>query len=404
MSLSYDNAEQGAGAIEGATGAMLSELSALNDKEDKNGTLKEGEDALKNELSELVPACEEFAEYAIKIADIKFYRMVLIGLAKQKWDTHSDLSSELPSRKSKEQMKKDYLEFVQYYYKAESLYNKTRLMAKVVKKEAKKDAELAAATSSDKLAAAKAEATYEAVKEALENIEDAYRKINEDDFLKLIEDVIILHTALENKKYFEVSSPPIQIDADYVAFDVTIEPTQVNDLLPYAQAKSFPFEIGAKGAWKSDFSVGPTMSFLGGAHDAVHYLENSGSDTMVVLKEGQNKNIIRPGLAAMMHFYPRTGKYVALAGMFGVGVDFKSITDPDLSLYLGVSAVLGKGRKIMLSAGASFTRVARIKSQYTVGDSYHVDDIKLEDVTSTVFKPAMFIAVSYNLTNRVIIK
>lgn len=103
----------------------------------------------------------------------------------------------------------------------------------------------------------------------------------------------------------------------------------------------------------------------------------------------------------MMHFYKRSGKDWSWGGMMGVGAGFQSFDDADISFYTGLSAILGKSQKVMISAGLSFLNVERLKeNEYSV-DKEYANTIALNDVTEKVIKSSFFISLSYNLTNRV---
>lgn len=165
---------------------------------------------LEKALEDLTQACDEYIIIAQKVANIKFIRVELINLSKHDWEDYKKLAARLQSTplQSRSSMKKDYDDFITAYAKAYSLYTKAKNAAK-------------AAGDTDK---------QEEIEEAEEKLEEANKKINADNFLKLIEDVMVLQEALQNDKYFEVKSAPIQMDGDFMEFTVKITPVQTNDL------------------------------------------------------------------------------------------------------------------------------------------------------------------------------
>ncbi len=89
--------------------------------------------------------------------------------------------------------------------------------------------------------------------------------------------------------------------------------------------------------------------------------------------------------------------------MFGVNAGFKELTDIDLGFLGGISAILGRSQKAIVSTGVSYLKVSRLKEgQYRVGQAY--PEVKLEEVTQSVLRPSWFIAVSLNLGKRTIVK
>ncbi len=347
---------------------------------------------LEKTIEKLLVKCAQYGMLMQKMADIKFTRMLLINVSKQKWNKHQDLVAELPAPKTESTMKRDYLEFVKYYYEVEDLYDKAKEMA----------------------AALNVSAAI--VSSATEKIEDAYHKVENDQYLKLIEDVITLQRALENKSYFEVVSPPIQMDGDFVEFTVNITPTRVNDLLPFEQATEFQMQIPGKGGWRADFSVGPTISIGSGARDHSFFLERqvntttvgseeipTGIDSVGVLRKTLESDAVRPGVAAMLHAYPRTGKLFNVGWMLGIGAGFQSTDDVNFSLYSGPTFVVGKREKFMLSLGWSFHNVDRLKEEFRLGEGYPVNEIDTNNLTQKYFKSSFFLSLSYAIGSRTVI-
>ncbi|AXY75891.1 hypothetical protein D3H65_18740 [Paraflavitalea soli] len=278
-------------------------------------------------------------------------------------------------------IKSQYFELKKLYHEVETLY-----------RDASAKAEDANATAKQK----------KQIEEALEEIEKADELIDEEGLLGLLDEVSFLNDELRNKKNFLAVAPPVQMDGDYVAYQVTITPTYTKTVGAHKNPINFKFDIPAKGGFKADFSVGPVVSFGSNAKDETYFLKEIPGQDSVSLHKQDNNNAISPGIAAMMHFYPRTGKDWALGPMCGVGAGFQSVSDVNFSLFLGASLILGKRQKIIVSTGASWLRVERLKSpEFKDGSKYAVSKITVGDVTEKVFKPSGFISISYNLTNRV---
>jgi hypothetical protein len=341
-------------------------------------------DKLKEAMSKLAKACSSYVEIAKKVANIKFRRMQLIDLSKQKWKSHSQLKSNLPAQLSESQMKKDYDLFTEYYATAYSLYTTAGN----------------AADEAVKQNVPGSEATKEAIAKAEEQIEEGRELFYQDNFIKLISDVVILQTALEKEEYFAVESAPIQIDGDFVKLKAKIEPAQINDPLPYDFVKDFQVEIPVKGGLKVDFGVGPTVSFGASSKDEVYYFEPTSGDNGT-LRQRPNNNVVSPAIGAFMAFGPRSGKEVRIGGLFGLGAGFQSSSNVNFNLYGGLSAVFGKRERIMLGTGVGYLRVSRLKDkEFVVGTEYPV----ISAVTEKVYKPSFFLTLTYNLTNRIEVK
>lgn len=239
------------------------------------------------------------------------------------------------------------------------------------------------------------------IDEAFKELESVTNSLDKEALLLVYSDVNFLYNELKNKNNFTIVSPPVQANGDFVNYKVSIKPSKTNSLGAYKNPVTINFDVPVQGGLKVDFSVGPMFSFGNGSKDEKFYLEDSETDDYSILKERKNKNVISPGIGAMMHFYRRTGSTNSWGGLFGIGAGFQSIDDVDLSFYTGISLILGKEQKIMINTGLSFLNVDRLKSdQFNIDDEYLTSGIELNEVTEKVFKSSFFLSVSYSLANR----
>jgi hypothetical protein len=190
------------------------------------------------------------------------------------------------------------------------------------------------------------------------------------------------------------------MDGDLVSYEITITPTTTRAYAPYRNPMKFTFDVPAHGGTKVDFSVGPAVSFGKNAKDEKYYLEETSNPDEVKLKSRPNNNAITPSLAAFMHVYPRSAKWAAVGGLFGIGVGFQSTSEVNASLFVGITAVLGKQQKVMVGLGFSFLRVQRIKNDQYVAGHLCGFQKNLNDVTEPVYKTSGFLSISYNLSSR----
>lgn len=369
------------------TAKEASEASAKTD-EATNEMIKVAEEAtagsrLKTEMDTLVARCVQFAAVANKIRIIKYRRAELIGLTKQKWPDYDALSNQLTGMQIlvRANMYQAVQDFFIRYEKAENQYE----------------------TAIDAARAASNTSAVKRIEAALKRFKEGYNTMEEGNLLQFVEDVDVLQTALAEEENFTFLAPAIQADGDFVAFDITIEPDRTNALLPHEAKTTSRIEIPVRGGWKADFSVGPNLSLGNGARDEKYFL-NPTAEGKGKLTQGSNLNAVRPGIAAMIHAYPRLGKNYAIAGLLGVGAGFKADAALTAAYYLGVSVVAGKQQRLMLSAGCSFLPVERLKVNYQVDKEYDIESTKITDLTEKVLRPSVFFGISYNITNRVELK
>jgi len=353
----------------------------------KSPEQNEAAEEFKKSLDMVVTKCLKYLDKSILVAgyifDLRKVRNEFISVAQMDLP-FSEIQAKTEVAAAKipaADVKTQYFELKKLYHEVEALY-----------RDASAKADDANATPKQK----------KQIEVALGEIEEADELIDEEGLLGLLDEVSFLNDELRNKKNFLAVAPPVQMDGDFVAYQITITPTYTKTIGAHKNPINFKFDIPAKGGWKADFSVGPVVSFGSNAKDETYFLRDVPGQDSVTLEKQDNNNTISPGIGAMMHFYPRTGKDWALGPMCGVGAGFQSVSDVNFSLFLGASLILGKRQKIIVSAGASWLRVERLKSpEFKDGSKYAASKIIIGDVTEKAFKPSGFFSISYNLTNRV---
>lgn len=362
-----------------------SQLEMARVKLEEAKALVENREELDAILKDIVKQCSEYLELskvvATEIFELRRVRNKLVTIA-QLDESFSEINGRIPEAGSPSPAIKDnYFRLKELYHKLETLYE-------------------SAATAAEAANASKVQ--KDRIEKSSGKIEKADELIDEEALLGLLNDVDFLLAELTNKNNFIAVAPPVQMNGDFVNYTVSITPTSTRALAAYRSPMEFQFDVPTRGGLKVDFSVGPVVSFGKGSRDYKYYSEPDAKNEKFKLKRLDNRNDISPSLAALMHFYPRTGRTAALGGLFGVGAGFQTISDVTLSLFTGVTYVLGKQQKIMLNGGLSYLRVDRLKTdQYTVGGIYDTSAVRLEDVTEKVFKASPFLSITYNLANRV---
>ena len=328
-----DPAQKASEAAEGV-GELKDATDEMTDVADKvSGSLK-------IEMDELVKRCSAFVAEARKIEMYKLRRAELTTYAKRPWPNHAALLSILPAQLTVDSVQNDIVNFSLAYYTAKGQY-------------------------SIAIDAATDPSVKKRIEEALKKFEEGYGNVDEDNLTKLVDDIIELQLALADPTYFSAQAPPVQAeDCDFVKYNILTEPIQSdNRLVPAGIVQPIPVVIPVRGDWKADFSVGLNFSFGNGAKDGKYYLIQT-SEAKGKLATVTNENVVRLGIAAMLHAYRRTGKNYAAGFMMGVGAGFKAENTLTASYYLGGSLVLGKSQKVTLNTGVSFLSVDRLKADY----------------------------------------
>ncbi|MBV6442273.1 MAG: hypothetical protein EPGJADBJ_03978 [Saprospiraceae bacterium] len=149
--------------------------------------------------------------------------------------------------------------------------------------------------------------------------------------------------------------------------------------------------------WRTKLSIGTAFSFGENARSLEYFFIEGDGGTRIINQREINTTL-SPGLVIFIHHHYQISKSISAGLMIGPGFSFYS-TDKfaDAAFYVGGSIAIGKSQALLLGSGIGFLRVNRIKSpQYSVGQILQPSDL-FEDVSENVFRPSLFISVSYRL-------
>ncbi|RIV25297.1 hypothetical protein DYU11_08295 [Fibrisoma montanum] len=329
---------------------------------------------LKAALNTLVDSCSTYYEEAEKIEEALLLKEHLAKtMADKSFYNDSVMRSALNDRSINtttiSDLKADYEEFEEAYHQ---VYNQYQAAIQ------------AARTAGDKDKEAR-------IMNAFDQVKKDYRLL-EKQYQETLFDIKDLYAKATDPRSYEVISLPLKLtgragDADEVEFEILIDDKK------FPTPDAFNVDSGLK----VDFSAGPVFNFTADNRyffDATNKLQQQTKPGLF--------NVVTPTVSAMMHVYPRRYKGVAWGGTFGVNANVKELTDINLGFLAGISAIMGRSQKVIVSTGASYLRVDRLKEgQFTVGTVYN--DTKIEDVTESVLRPSWFVAVSLSLGKRKIL-
>ncbi|MBE5318743.1 hypothetical protein IM793_06235 [Pedobacter sp. MR2016-19] len=190
--------------------------------------------------------------------------------------------------------------------------------------------------------------------------------------------------------------PSVQLkNADEVAIDVSYfgKGSTTADVI---RQWTYPLLWG----WKVDFSSGLILSSLVNekyliteASSVTDPATNTSVDMKMVLKEKQSD--VRPGLGVLAHFYPRMSKW------FSLGLTSGFLLNENLAVQfpVGLSAMLGRESRLVLSGGVIGGEVKRLSAKYNEGvavKATSLANISEENLLSTRTKAGWFLSVTYN--------
>lgn len=343
---------------------------------------------LEQDQKEIIKICKQLKSDAGKLIVIINTKDQLLNLVRREWPDHGSMIShkEVITAMKAVQTRKDmvdiYNSYVAAYLRAEVLYE-------MAEEEAEK--------LIDKRESIK-------IKGAIEQFEEGYEKLTFRNYLKMIDDLLSFMKSLEDKESFTVKSDLIEMNTDAIAVNIKVEAYITLGALSSSNPKSAIFEVPAKKGWKPVFGVGPAFSFVDGAKDDLFFIEPDTDPINSIVRKRPDNNVIRPGIAAMMSAYRRSGNDFNWGPMMGVGVEFEGADDVNVSYYFGLSAIVGKKQKFIVSGGVSFLRVNRFTNEFLPDKLYSTELINAGSVTDKTYRASLFLSISFALASKVDVK
>lgn len=237
------------------------------------------------------------------------------------------------------------------------------------------------------------------LKNVLENVSKLKEKLIEFEKLKPGKAIVDAYNNVLNAEINKVVKKFIPRKAsDEYLLKVKIE-KKVATLNCNSEPTSFTIPVYVEKGIKIDFSTGVVFNFGRDKffdqkyrYDSVYRADGSISDSVQISKRNSN-NVSQISIGAFGHVYTRIRREINLGGMFGVSLS----ADQRIYYHAGLSALMGKNDRFVISTGVSIAKAKYLDSQYddnqTMKRSLAPTAIPMEEVTRAGF----FISLSYNL-------
>lgn len=225
-----------------------------------------------------------------------------------------------------------------------------------------------------------------------EQAEDMMKTLKGRDLGKVITRMEALVDAMSSSETYEISSAPIQPARDMVVFDIDIKYKGEGE---FHNNRRFPYWEYVRKGIRYDLSTGIVWGI--GVNDFVYHAESVGGDSVTIVGNCKTNQYL-PVIAAMFHSSFRTWRTASMAFTLGASI---STSELDIhSLFPGLSLMLGKEEKFILTAGPAFRKIDYLHSNYRKGKNYHMNAFSGEVPTEKTFRVGAFIGISYNLTKK----
>jgi hypothetical protein len=237
---------------------------------------------------------------------------------------------------------------------------------------------------------------YQLYKEEVDKIKVSVEALGLPTKLRKVE---AMHAILREKEAYEISSSPIQPLEDYVTFDVTIKNRDLSKSSEYDDTREFTYLEYTRGGVRFDFSTGVILNFIGN-NDKYALVDVPPVDDVAMKKiVVTENNQFTPALAGMFHTSFRSCGIWAFGLTLGASVNVETFELN--SLFPGVSLLIGKKQKFIISAGPAFRQVEELKANYRENGTYKSSDFTAEtQLTSKQFRMGVFCGITYNLTQK----
>lgn len=225
------------------------------------------------------------------------------------------------------------------------------------------------------------------------DIDQVYKTINVTELRKKLNNVQIIDNVLSKEKAFVVVSNPIQGFEDYLEFKVKIKQNrELGTSIIKENNKEFTYVEYVRQGVRWDVSIGTVFDF--GIKNQEYEVKKLDNDQFEIIENNSSK--YTPTIAGILHTSFRSNSMFAMGLSLGVSIN---ITDLNFnSFFPGVSLLIGKREKMVLTVGPAFKRVKQIKSIYE-NDRILDEEIQVTDITTDQFKIGYFFGITYNLTS-----
>jgi len=159
------------------------------------------------------------------------------------------------------------------------------------------------------------------------------------------------------------------------------------------QSESYSYYT--QGGFKVDYSVGLVFHTLTDQSLSIkETTDNTNSYKTIVAEQ---KNSLTPGAGLFAHFYGRTGGWFN----YGLMTGFELGTDSKPKYLAGISFLIGREQRIVISPGIILGQVKVLSSKYDVNIPYlssSFGNLSVDQILVDQYKFGYFVSISYNLS------
>lgn len=176
---------------------------------------------------------------------------------------------------------------------------------------------------------------------------------------------------------------------NYIDSDEMIVTIEITDKTSKIALPEIQFTIRTHGRLKLDVSTGAIFNI--GLTDESYEIQDN------TIVDPDDKSEVTPIFPTVLtHAYAKSYKNFNIGASFGLG-----ISDGDnFNFYLGPAFIFGENQRFIFSGGIGLSKVTKLKSQYSEGQSFTENTPDVSELTTDPYKFGGFFALTYNLTSK----
>lgn len=235
------------------------------------------------------------------------------------------------------------------------------------------------------------------IDKALDNGKKLNDKLKEFKDAKVGEKITESYTKVMTSRITKSISTYANYGTDELTIKVTVK--KKKDVVCKNEITNFKVNAIVLGGVKIDFSTGAAFNFgnkkfFDQTYRADPYLKpgNVATDSITIVRN-RNNNVLIPSLGVFLNAYTRVFNNLNVGGIFGASVG----SDQRLYTHLGVSVIMGKSDRFIISGGLSEAKANVLDGKYNEGQLIKKADAPQIIPTVTAIRLGAFLSVTWNL-------
>ncbi|WP_159799132.1 hypothetical protein [Flavobacterium sp. MK4S-17] len=235
--------------------------------------------------------------------------------------------------------------------------------------------------------------------------ENMNRNFDGNQLQKDLNAIYVAIKSMYDEDTYNWVSAPFVPTGDVVIFEVDLKKKEPTTKKIFNERKFVHREF-TYGGTRIDFGLGLAASYFDNTPVYELSVEDSGvpaggadsGNTSVIRIKRKSNELIVPSLVGMATMSYRSSHYITFGASAGLGIDVVNGKIQLSNFFAGPSVIFGRYERLVLTAGASFRNVGRLKSGYKENSIVSGNGSDIDSFISDRYKLGVFMALTFNLT------